>query len=243
MPTHTQTVEYQADGLAMLGHLALDEARPGRRPGVLVFPEAFGLSAQAKHRAERLAELGYVALAGDLHGGQYLTKGLDEALGLINPLRENPARIRARADAALAALLARPEVDGDRIAAIGYCFGGTMALELARGGAKVGATVGFHSGLGTKAPQDARNITGKVLVCIGADDPSIDASARQAFETEMRDGHVNWQMSVYGGVVHSFTNPEADKLGRPEFAAYNAQADARSWAEMRALFDEVLGAV
>ena len=237
----TQNVEYQADGLAMLGYLALDEAGTGRRPGVLVFPDAFGLGAHAKQRAERLAALGYVALAGDLHGGQHLTRGLDEALGLINPLRDDPARTRARTDPALAALLARPEVDPDRIAAIGYCFGGTMALELARGGAKVGAIVGFHSGLGTKAPQDARNISGKVLVCVGADDPSIDPAARQAFETEMRDGHVNWQMSVYGGVKHAFTNPEAGKIGMPQFAAYDAQADTRSWAEMRALFEEVFG--
>ncbi len=240
---HTETVEYQADGLRMLGHLATDAAPSGgRRPGVLVFPEAFGLSVHAKQRAERLAGLGYVAMAGDLHGEQYLTKGLDEALGLIGPLREDPARIRARAEGALAALLAHPEVDPDRIAAIGYCFGGTMALELARGGAKLGAVVGFHSGLATKAPQDASRITGKVLVCIGADDPSIDGPARAAFEAEMRQGKVNWQMSVYGGVVHSFTNPEADKMGRPAFAAYNAQADARSWSEMRTLFDEVFGA-
>ena len=238
---HTQTVEYQADGLAMLGHLAIDTGRTGRRPGVLVFPEAFGLGEHAKERAERLAGLGYVAMAGDLHGGQYLTGGLEEAIGLIGPLRENPLRIRARTDAALAALLAHPEVDPGRIAAIGYCFGGTMALELARGGAAVGAVVGFHSGLGTKRPEDARNITGKVLVCVGADDPSIDGAARGAFETEMREARVNWQMSVYGGVVHSFSNPDAAKLGRPEFAAYNAQADARSWAEMRALFDEVFG--
>ena len=240
---HTQTVDYTADGLHMLGHLAVDQAgSDGRRPGVLVFPEAFGLSAHAKQRAERLAALGYVALAGDLHGEQYLTKDLDEALGLIKPLRDDPARTRARADGALAALLAHPQVDPGRVAAIGYCFGGTMALELARSGAKIGATVGFHSGLGTKAPQDARNIAGKVLVCIGADDPSIDGTARAAFETEMRDGGVNWQMSVYGGVVHSFPNPDADRLGRPDFAAYDAQADARSWHEMRMLFDEAFGA-
>ncbi len=236
---HTHTVEYQADGLRMLGHLALGTAESGRRPGVLVFPEAFGLGAHSKERAERLAGLGYVALAGDLHGEQYLTKGLEEAMGLLGPLREEPARIRARADAALTALLARPEVDPNRIAAIGFCFGGTMALELARSGAALGAVVGFHSGLGTKAPQDARSIRGKVLVCIGADDPSIDGAARTAFEAEMRDAGVNWQMSVYGGTVHAFTNPDADKMGRPEMAAYNAQADARSWAEMRGLFDEV----
>ncbi len=238
----TQTVAYEADGLRMEGHLALDTTQPGRRPGVLVFPEAFGLGPHVKSRAERLAGLGYVAMAGDLHGGQYVTRDLDEALGLLAPLRENPSRIRARTEAALAALLARPEVDPDRIAAIGYCFGGTMALELGRGGARLGAIVGFHSGLATKAPQDARNICGRVLVCIGADDPSIDGAQRTAFEAEMREGGVNWQMSVYGGVVHSFTNVDADRLGRPQFARYDAQADARSWTEMRTVFDEAFGA-
>lgn len=235
---HTQTLDYQADGLAMQGHLAFDPAGQGRRPGVLVFPEAFGLGAHAKERAERLAGLGYVALAGDLHGGQYNAQSLDEALGLLQPMRDDPSRIRVRAGAALAALLAQPNVDPGRIAAIGYCFGGTMSLELARGGADLSAVVGFHSGLATKTPQDARNIKGRVLVCIGADDPSIDAAQRAAFEAEMRGGKVNWQMSLYGGVVHSFTNKEADRLGQPEFAAYNAQADARSWTEMRAVFDE-----
>ncbi len=235
----TQSVQYQADGLAMLGHLAFDASHEGKRPGILVFPEAFGLGKHAISRAERLASLGYVALACDLHGGQYLTKGLEEALGLLAPLRADPAKIRARAKGGLDALLARPEVDPGKIGAIGFCFGGTMALELGRGGADVGAIVGFHSGLATAAPQDAKNIKGKVLVCIGADDPGIDAAQRGAFEQEMRAGGVNWQMSLYGGVKHSFTNPEADKLGRPEFAAYDAQTDKRSWAEMLALFDEV----
>ncbi len=114
-----------------------------------------------------------------------------------------------------------------------------MALELARGGAGIAAVTGFHSGLGTPNPQDARNIKGKVLVCIGADDPSIDADARRAFEEEMTAGGVNWQMSVYGGTVHSFTNKEADKLNQPDFVAYSKQADERSWSEMLSLLDEV----
>ncbi len=235
----TQTLDYQADGLGMKGHLAYEPSQTGLRPGVLVFPEAFGLAEHAKSRAERLAGMGYVALAGDLHGGQYVTSSLDEALGLLAPLREEPSKTRARAAGALAVLLAQPGVDPDRIGAIGFCFGGTMALELARSGAAVHATVGFHSGLATKAPQDANTIRGKVLACIGADDPSIDADQRRAFEEEMRGGGVNWQLSVYGNTVHSFTNKDADKLGRPQFAAYNAQTDARSWAEMLALFDEV----
>ena len=236
-----QTIDYHADGLNMKGHLATPDAEAaGSRAGVLVFPEAFGLSPHAKSRAERLAGLGYVALAGDLHGEQFITSNLDEALGLLAPLREDPAKIRARARGALEALLAQPGVDPNRIAATGYCFGGTMSLELARDGAQLAAIVGFHSGLATKAPADAANIRGKVLVCIGADDPSIDADQRRAFETEMREGHVNWQMSVYGGTVHSFTNKDADKLGRPDFAAYNKQTDERSWREMLTLFDEVL---
>ena len=235
----TQTLAYEADGLSMKGHLCLPDAGPERRPGVLVFPEAFGLGAHAKARAERLAGLGYVALAGDLHGEQYNAGGLEEALGLLAPLRADVAKTRSRGGAALDALLAHPGVDAGRIAVIGYCFGGTMALELARSGAAVHAIVGFHSGLATPAPQDARNIRGKVLVCIGAEDPSIDGAQRAAFEEEMREGKVNWQMSVYGGTVHSFTNKDADKLGRPQFAAYNAQTDERSWNEMIALFGEV----
>lgn len=238
---HTEILNYEADELQMRGHLFYEAAQAGKRPGVLVFPEAFGLGAHAKSRAERLAALGYVALACDLHGGEKLYDDLSEVLGLIGPLREHPEHTRARAAGGLQALLARPEVDASRIAAIGYCFGGTMALELARSGAAIAGAVGFHSGLATAAPQDAANIKGKVLVCIGADDPSIDPAQRSAFEAEMRDGKVDWQMHLYGGVVHSFTNPAADKLGRPDFARYDAAADARSWASMQALFGEIFG--
>jgi dienelactone hydrolase len=206
---------------------------------VLVFPEAFGLGDHAKSRAERLAGLGYVAMACDLHGDGRLVHDLTEALGLVGPLRAEPARARTRAASALQALQGRPEVDPTKIAAIGYCFGGTMALQLARSGAPVAGVVGFHSGLATVAPQDAANIKGKVLVCLGADDPSIVPEQRSAFEQEMREGGVDWQMNLYGGVVHSFTNPEADLRGTPERARYDAKADARSWAEMCAFFDEI----
>lgn len=233
----TQDLAYEADGLHMRGHLCLPDGKP--RGAVLVFPEAFGLAAHAKARAERLAGLGYAALAGDLHGEQYVTAGLEEALGLLAPMRADVSKTRARAGGALDALLGVDGVDAARVAAIGYCFGGTMSLELARGGAEIAGVVGFHSGLGTPKPEDARNIKGKVLVCIGADDPSIDADARRAFEDEMRAGGVNWQMSVYGGTLHSFTNREADKLGRPGLAAYNKQADERSWSEMMSLFGEI----
>ena len=238
---HTEALTYEVDGLRMVSHIYYDDRRDGRRPGVLVFPEAFGLGDHAKSRAERLAALGYVALACDLHGNGRFVHNLDEALGLVRPLRAEPARARVRAASALNALQGRAEVDPAKIAAIGHCYGGSMALELARSGALVAGVVGFHSGLATLAPQDAKNIRGKVLVCIGADDPSIPADQRSAFEQEMREGGVDWQMNVYGGVVHSFTNPESDKRGQPERARYDAKADARSWTAMCTFFREIFG--
>jgi len=234
----TETLTYASDGVSMSSALCYE---PGaeRKPAVLVFPEIFGLGEHALTRARRLAELGYVALACDLHGDRRLIMDMGQVMAFGGALREDLPRMRARGQAALQALRARAEVDPERIAAIGYCFGGTMALELARGGAHIVAVAGFHSGLATVAPQDARNIRGKILVCIGADDPGIPPEQRAAFEQEMRAAKVNWQMTVFGGVVHSFTNPAADKLGRPEFARYDAQADQRSWQQMLELFQEV----
>lgn len=233
-----KTLAYQADGLSMAGQFFVDEGHPGPVPGILVFPEAFGLGEHAIARARRLAESGYAALACDLHGGAARHDDLQHVLGLLEPIRNEPARIRARASAALEALRSQDGVDRVRNAAIGFCFGGTMALELARGGADIGAAVGFHSGLATAAPQDAANITAKVLACIGADDPAIPAEQRAAFEAEMRAGKVDWQLHLYGGVVHSYTDPTADARGQPAAFRYDARADARSWAAMQALFAE-----
>lgn len=239
MALRSEILNYQADGLNMVSHLYWDDSKSGKRPGILVFPEAFGLSGHAKGRAERLASLGYAALACDLHGDGKIIDGLDKVMPLLGPLFENPERTRARAKGGLDALTARAEVDASRVAAIGYCFGGTMSLELARGGAPIKGVVGFHSGLGTARPQDAKNIKGKVLVCIGADDPGIPPEQRKGFEDEMRAGKVDWRMHLYGGVVHSFTNPDAGKLNQPDFARYDAEADRRSWAEMQALFNDI----
>lgn len=235
----SETLTYPSDGLAMSSELFF-EPGAANKPGVLVFPEAFGLGEHALSRARRLAELGYVSLACDLHGERRIISDTNQVRGIVGALRENPARTRARGHDALRALSARSEVDRTKIAAIGYCFGGTVALELARSGANIAAAVGFHSGLATRAPAQANQIKGKVLVCIGADDPGVPLEQRTAFEQEMRSGHVNWQLTVFGGVVHSFTNPAADQLGRPEFARYDAQADARSWRQMCELFNEVL---
>jgi dienelactone hydrolase len=236
-----QELIYQAEGLTMRGALCLPDG-PGPHAGVLVFPEIFGLGKHAIGRARRLAEMGYAALGCDLHGDRKIVSDLAEASKFGAALREEPLRNRARAEPALEAFVARPEIDRSRVAAIGFCFGGTMALELARGGADLRAVVGFHGGLATKRPQDAANIKARVLICTGADDPGIPAEQRAAFETEMRAGKVAWEMHVYGGTVHSFTNPEADAMGRPEMARYDARADRVSWQSMTELFEEILRA-
>ena len=237
---HHETLAYQADGLAMQSQLFFEPAS-GPRPGVLVFPEAFGLGAHAISRAERLAALGYVALACDLHGNGRVIDNLQEAIEALQPLFADPSRTRARADGGLQALAARPGVNPSRVAAIGFCFGGTMSLELARLGADLKAVVGFHSGLATAAPKtDANSIKARVLVCIGADDPMIPLNQRAEFEAEMREAGVDWQMHVYGNTVHSFTNPEAAKRNMPDAIRYSPESDARSWAAMQQLFSETL---
>ena len=232
-------VRYSADGLSMHGHLAVP-AGNGARPGILVFPEGYGLSEQAIGRAERIAaEMGYVALACDLHGeGRELT-GLEEVLAKLEPLQRKSSSVRARVVPGYDALLAQPEVDSGRIGAIGFCFGGTMALELALTGRKIDAIVGFHSGLQLTAPQDAADIRGAILLLLGADDPSLDADQRQAFEQMMRETGIRWEMHVYGGVRHSFTNPKADERGLPDWLRYDPVADRRSWAAMRAFLADI----
>jgi dienelactone hydrolase len=235
---HRDTLVYQADGLTMRSEMFF-EPNGQPRPGVLVYPEAYGLNKHAISRAERLASLGYVALACDLHGDAKVVEDLGVSIGMLDPLYADPQKTRARAIGGLRALLAHPEVDAARVGAIGFCFGGTMALELARSGANVKAVVGFHSGLATIAPKaDAKAIKARVLVCIGGDDPFIPGEQRAEFEAEMRGGGVDWQMNVYGKTVHSFTNPDAAKAGRPDAVRYSADSDRRSWKSMQEWFVE-----
>ena len=237
----TEDIEYQADGARLVGYLAVDDAKPGKRPGVLVAPEGGGLVDLTKSIARRLAEAGYVAFAMDYYGDGQPLADLSEAMPRIMAFMADPTGIRARATAALKVLTDQPQTDAGRLAAIGYCFGGTTVLELARSGADLKAVVGFHSGLGTARPQDAKNIRAKVLTCIGALDPIIPPDQRQAFEKEMTDGGVDWRMNLYGGAGHSFTNPDVGALGRPGFE-YHAETDRRSWRAMLDLFDETLTA-
>lgn len=235
----SRTIHYQIDNLAMKGQLFRPSGASGASPAVLVFPEAFGLTGHTLARAERLAEAGYVALACDLHGGAKIINDRQERHAALGPLQADAALVRTRASGALEALLAQDDVDADRIAAIGFCFGGSMALELACSGAPLAATIGFHCGLSTVSLADAAAISGKVLVCLGDADPSILPEHRAAFEAAMRRTAVDWQIHLYGGVVHAFTNPAADGLGLPDFARYDVRADARSWATMLSLLEEV----
>ncbi len=236
----TRDISYEADGRTMVGTLALPDGT-GRRPGVLVSHEGPGLDDHARSRAVRLAdELGYVAFALDYHGGGQPLASREEMMARIGDFRADPLRVRSIGTAGLDILVGEERTDPDRLAAIGYCFGGTLSFELARGGADLKASVGFHAGLSTVRPEDAVNIRGKVLALIGADDPIVDNAQRRDFEEEMRGGGVNWELVVYGGAVHSFTNPRASQIDLPGIA-YDEQTDRRSWQAMLDLFAEVFG--
>jgi dienelactone hydrolase len=236
-----ESIHYRADGAEMIGYLAVDDRLPGPRPGVLVAPEGGGLQPQTRSIALRLAEAGYAAFAMDYYGDGLVLTEVEPVMARVNAFMAEPSGLRARAAAALAVLAGQPETDPGRLAAIGYCFGGTTVLELARAGADLKAVVGFHCGLGTVRPQDAPNIKASVLVCIGDGDPLVTPEQRLNFEREMAAGGVDWRINVYGGAGHSFTTPDAASLGIPGFG-YHGPSDRRSWRAMIDTFDEAFGA-
>jgi dienelactone hydrolase len=236
MTVQSQDIEYSFDGIRLVGELSADEAVEGTRPAILVCHEGNGLSDHAKDVARKLAGLGYVAFALDYYGdGQPLPD--DQIMARYSELAGDPDRTRGIARAGLDVLLADARADPSRVAAIGYCFGGTMSLELARAGTDLVCVVGFHSGLGTAKPASPGDISARVLVHIGTEDPIIPPEQRAAFEQEMRASGADWRMYLYGGAVHSFTNPTAD--GSNPAIRYDAAADARSWQAMLDLFGEV----
>jgi len=235
---HSEEIEYHIDGVRYVGHLALPDGDDAR-PAVLVCHEGPGMTDHARWRADRLAdELGYVAFALDYWGdGKPLAP--EDVPAKLGAMMGDQATTRRRALAGLELLLAQPRADRTKVGAMGYCFGGTMSLELGRGDAPVHAIVGFHSGLANATPADAANITGKVLVCLGVDDPIIPPAQRQAFEDEMNAAGVDWQMLLHSGAGHSFTNKLADGT-RPGFQ-YHEPSDLRSWRAMAGHFQEVFG--
>ena len=232
-----EDIAYDVDGARMVGRLARPDG-PGRRPAVLIAHEGNGLDDFQKERAERFAGLGYVAFALDYYGDGRPLDDRDEINTRLSALMDDAERLRRLGRAGLDVLLAQPAVDSTRVAAVGYCFGGTLVLELGRTGAPCAAIVGFHPGLTTTRPEDSVNIAGKVLVCVGAEDPLIPTEQRTAFEAEMTAAGVDWRMNVYGGARHSFTHPRAELAGLPALA-YHRLSDERSWRAMVDLFDEV----
>lgn len=235
---HTEMIEYTHNGVALQGYLAYDDTQTDKRPGVLVVHEWWGLNDYPKHRAEQLAELGYVAFALDMYGKGVVATTMDEAKAQVGKLYGDRALVRARAQAGLDILKQQKNVDPSKIAAIGYCFGGMVGLELARSGADIAGVVSFHGALNTPNKQDAKNIQAKVLVLHGADDPNVKPEEVAAFEQEMRNAGVDWQLVKYGGAVHAFTNPAAGN-DPSTGGAYNEKADKRSWEAMKVFFVEI----
>ncbi|MBR0718768.1 dienelactone hydrolase family protein [Bradyrhizobium liaoningense] len=231
-------LKYRDSVTALQGMLVSTDAASGKRPGVILFPDARGIGTHAIACAERLAALGLVVLVADLYGEGRTAPDVPQAHKLMNGLRADTARWRERAEAARTALAQHEAVDPLRLAAIGYCFGGTTALELARTGAALGAVVAFHGGLTSERPDDAVNIKAKVLVCHGAADTLVTMAQLAAFEQQMGKTGVDWQVHVYGGAAHGFTNPELIGAGLPDLA-YHEAADRRSWSAMLGLLEDV----
>ncbi len=234
----TESVEYKDGDVLLKGYLAYDDAVKGKRPGVIVVHEWWGLNRHIENRAEELAKLGYVAFAIDMYGKGENTNDPKKAGKLSGTFTKDRKKMRERANAGLEILRKNDLTDPKRIAAMGYCFGGTTVLELARSGASLNGVVSFHGGLDTPNPGDAKNIKGSVLVLHGADDPFQPREKVEAFQDEMEKAGVDWQMNIYGGAEHAFTNPEANSFGI-KGVAYNEKADKRSWEAMKIFFREI----
>jgi dienelactone hydrolase len=227
-----KTVEYEAEGVKMKGWLAHDDAIKGKRPGVLVVPEWWGLNDYAKRRASMLAEAGYVALAVDMYGDGKTADNPKDAGALAGSVNKNPPLMRARFAAAEKFLNHQPLVKKNELAALGYCFGGGVVLNMARYGEPLKGVVSYHGVLATDVSVKPGSIKSKIRVFTGEADPIVPPEQVEAFKTEMAHAKADWQLVSYPGVKHTFTNPEADvyaaKFGLP--LKYDAHADHSSWA-------------
>lgn len=232
----TRTVDYPADNLTMIGYLALP-AGDERRPAVLIGPEGMGLSDVERRRADALAELGYVALAFDLHGGRYL-EDPEEMLARCMPLLADPDRMRGIGRAALDVLSAEPRADLNQIAAVGYGTGGAVALELGRDGIDLRA-IGTVNALTTGRPGEATRIRCPVWAGVGSEDPIMSPSQRDAFSAEMQAAGVDWRLAVYGGALHGFHHPTVDHTVVPG-VGYHPRHAQRAWRDIVALLAECL---
>ena len=232
----TETIEYQDGETTLKGHLVYDDSIEGKRPGVIVAHEWWGLNDYAKQRAEMLAELGYVAFAVDMYGDDKVTSHAPDAKGWMQQITGNVDAWQARAMAGLDILKGSERVDADKLAAVGYCFGGATVMQMAYAGADLDGVVSFHGSL-PPAPEGAE-IKAKVLAAHGYEDGFVPAEKVAAFEQSLAAAGADWQLAVYSGARHAFTNPNASDYGI-DMIQYNAEADQRSWALMQSFLDEV----
>jgi dienelactone hydrolase len=239
MAIKTQDIDYAFGNTQMRGFLAFDDAKPGERPGVLVCHEWWGLNDYIRGRSKQIASLGYAAMALDLYGNGKTASNPDEAGKLMNALFSN-ADAKGRVQAAFDAFAAQPMVDGNKLAAIGYCMGGALALNMARGGMALKGVVSLHGTLTTQQPARPGSMNARVLICTGADDPMIPLDQVRAFADEMKQCGADYEINIYGGAKHAFTNPNADKAGLAALQ-YNPSADRRSWGAMEMFLRDVLG--
>src|SRR5580692_5130820 len=236
---HTETVEYKQGDTTLEGYLAYDDSISGKRPGVLIIHQWMGLTDYEKMRARMLAEMGFVAFCADIYGKGIRPTSVKDAGAQAGKYKGNRELLRARVSAGLDALKQNELVDTSHVAAIGYCFGGTTVLELARSGADLSGVVSFHGHLATAAPAQPGAVKTRILVCAGADDPFVPLDQIEAFEHEMDAAAVHWEGNVYSGAKRSFTNPGADQFRVPGLA-YNREADLSSWDAMQVFFKETL---
>ncbi len=238
----TREIEYKQEGSGapLKGMIAWDDTQAGKRPGVLVVHEWWGLNENTRNAARHLAEAGYVGFALDVYGDGKSTEHRHDAEAMMNEAMKDPAAIKARFDSALAQLKQDPHVDATKIAAIGYCLGGAIVLNMARAGEDLKAVVSFHGILESGAPPAQPGaIKGRVLALAGDSDPFVPMTQVDAFRKEMADAKVNADIVVYPGTKHGFTNPNAAKYGMPELA-YNAAVAKQAWDAMLKLFKTAL---
>lgn len=236
-----QTVEYSAGDTRLRGYLAWDDAKGLKQPGVLVVHEWWGLNDYARQRAKMLAELGYTALAVDMYGDGKSSEHAAEASAFMKSVLERADIAKQRFLAALQFLREQPNVDVGKIAAIGYCFGGSTVLNMARQGVELAAVVSFHGNLVTDTPAKPGSVKAKVLVLNGAADGFVTPQSIADFEKEMALAKADYRVVNYPGAKHGFTNPDADRLGKANQldVAYDAEADRLSWTAMQELFDSL----
>lgn len=235
-------ISYKSGDTTMKGWIAYDDAVKGKRPAVLVVHEWWGHNDYARKRANMLAELGYVALAVDMYGDGKQANHPSDAGKFATEVAKNKPLAKARFEAAMKLLKKQRNVDGGKLAAIGYCFGGSVVLNMARMGEPLRGVAVFHGGLATDEPAQTGQVKAQVRVYSGADDKMIPPEQVEAFKQEMEHAGVNVQVTTYPGTIHSFTNPQADEYAK-QFGipvGYNAQADADSWSQLQRFLAEVL---